>query len=178
MFLARQDSAVAALFFKRVPQFTGSLRRVHGPAAALSHSLGHVGWQFNAQGQIIVDAFQSFGFMKGKRYLQLSWQNNLVKQRASLRSRLQFPDISADETRQVLNFSWIHREGSWRLKSLGGTSSPKGPWIADEASLCPWCQREGSLPRLAFVEVRKPYRRTLEAIQGSGFSYHLCDARL
>ena len=96
-------------FFKMTSNFNGTLNQVRGPASALSWQLGQISWTCDNQGLLLVGAHTSISLLLSsqsriKRFLDLAWQQDLIRLHTTRWSLRGLPDISRCATVLQLQF--------------------------------------------------------------------------
>ena len=167
-------------FFYLASHFLGSLRQVHGPAAALGLVLRNLGWQINADGVISVGTFLDFDFLscssaRLRRFLELTWQYQLIQFSTSRWSWFEFPDISIQDTRQVLSFFQDPQRTLLIREIAGGyqLAGQKKHWLDSEDGTCKRCdQLDSRRHRLADcplgADIREPFGDLFRFVEQSG----------
>eukprot|EP00435_Cladocopium_sp_Y103_P019437 s1570_g4.t1 len=171
-FLLQQSEATCQAFFRLCSQFRGSLQQVHGPAAALAFMLCNVDWKLDAQGSLHVTAFLSFPLLGSSmqrisRFLRVAWLDRLVMLHTSRTKWYHLPDISLDETLQVLNK--YEDSKRWKLiREIAGafqTANQKQKWLPGATGSCEFCnQGDGRRHRLLHCPIGAHLRESFSSI--------------
>ena len=138
-------------FFKMTSNFNGTLNQVRGPASALSWQLGQISWTCDNQGLLLVGAHTSISLLLSsqsriKRFLDLAWQQDLIRLHTTRWSLRGLPDISRCATVAVLEKFPDHQR-SHLLREIAccyQLESQKVFWDTSSNGLCRFCQAEDS----------------------------------
>ena len=160
--------------------FLGSLHQVHGPAAALGFTLRSLGWQIDSSGVISVGAFLSVDFVncsfqRLRRFLEFSWEIDLVKSSTSRWSWFSFPDISVTDTRQVLS-QFGDSQRVLLIREISGgyqLAGQKKHWLEGEDGSCCFCGMDDSrrhrLEECPIgADIRENYTSLFSFVESSG----------
>ena len=114
--LSFQPDAMIREFFQIGTQFRGTNHSVKGPAAALKIYLQRIDWQLDSQGYLHVDPLiklhlRDIPFSVLRKFLQLTWQQDLIRTLTNRHRLFAQPDISRCDTVQILNFPFRTKIG-------------------------------------------------------------------
>eukprot|EP00438_Fugacium_kawagutii_P031582 Skav225869 [mRNA] locus=scaffold810:352535:355828:- [translate_table: standard] len=159
-FLISAEQVQANAFLQIASQFSGTVRNVRGPASTLGYVLQEIGWQITNRGTLHVSPFESFAihevsFQRLRRFLQQSWQQDLIMTKTQRESWYRFPDLSRALTLPCLRTLTSPQRCHIIREIAGGyqLASQKAKWTHDDPN-CAYCHEPDSRPhRLLSCEV-------------------------
>ena len=166
-------------FLEIAVNFNGTLNGVKGPASAFAWQLHQLSWSCTRQGLIHVGTHTSISLLTSsvsriKRFIDLAWQQDLIKLHTTRKSLLGLPDISRIATVSVLERFPDHQR-SHLLREIAccyQLETQKIFWDSSADGLCRFCQSEDSkIHRLLHcpvgAEVRTAFREMVDDLRSS-----------